>query len=124
LPATYNFSAAPLPAAPTIYVVTTGSLNARNTPPAVWGGVGGVVLALLLPLFAGRRGRSLRKRLHLMLLLLVLAGVASLSGCGAGFVSPVAQVTPAGTYYFRATATSGSTTITTAPFEVIVLKGD
>ena len=124
LPATYVFGSSPAQTAPTIYVVTTGTLNARNTPPAVWGGAGGVVLALLIPLFVGRRGRSLRKQLHLMLLLLVLAGVASLSGCGAGFVSPVAQVTPPGTYYFRAAATSGSNTITTAPFEVIVLKGD
>jgi hypothetical protein len=124
LPANYVFGASPAQTAPTIYVVTNGSLNARNTPPAVWGGAGGVILALLLPLFLVRRGRRLRRQLHLMLLLLVLAGVASLSGCGAGFVSPVLPVTPPGTYYFRAAATSGSTTIATAPFEVIVLKGD
>jgi hypothetical protein len=121
--ATYVVSNTQQPSAPSIYITTTGTLSSRVAPPGIWNGAAGVVLALLVPLFLLGRGRSLRSQLHLMLLLLVLVGVISLSGCGNGYQGPTVQPTPAGTYFFRVTATSGSTTVTTAPFEVTVLKG-
>ena len=123
MPTTYTFGVGAAP--PSIYVVTTGTSNAQNTGPRIWGGLGGMTVALLAPWLLGWRRRNLRRQFHLMLLLLVLASVATLSGCGAGIPSSASTtVTPAGSYYFRAAATQGSTTITTSPFEVIVKGGD
>jgi uncharacterized repeat protein (TIGR01451 family) len=110
---------------PTIYVVTSGNQFAQVSAP-VWRRVaGGVMLAMLLPIFFFRR----RSDRGLGLFLLLMFCTASLlAGCGTSgsTISTTANVTPAGSYFFRVTATpvNGATTttpeITSAVFEVVV----
>jgi hypothetical protein len=106
-------------------VVTTGTVNAELKMPQWPKVLGGALAASLLPFFIFGRRSKYRRQFTLLGGILLLVGAMSLSGCGSGFVTAAPTVTPAGTYYFRATATqTGSSTLTTAPFEVIVLAGD
>ena len=113
------------PNAPAIYIATQGNLTGSNHTPA-WGKVSGVMFAtLLVPLLLFRRRLAYPKQLVLLALLL-LAGAASLTGCGSGSTGS-AVVTPSGTYYFRvsATMTSGGTktVVTSTAFSVKVTGG-
>ncbi|WP_263379324.1 beta strand repeat-containing protein [Granulicella paludicola] len=111
--------------APTIYVTTTGNLFAKLTSP-VSKQIGGLFsLAMLLPIIALRR--RLRRGMVLTVMLLSLATVPMLTGCGSsGNMQPTStNVTPTGTYYFQVTATATSTTtspaaVYSAVFEVVV----
>jgi hypothetical protein len=128
LPATVTISAtssgSPINPQPDIYVATTGTLNAQLSSPAWKRTLGGVAIALLLPLLFVRRVRKLNRYLGLLVFAFLLAGTFVLSGCASNsFNFKSSQTTPAGTYYFRATATSGTTTYTTVPFEVNVKGG-
>jgi hypothetical protein len=79
---------------------------------------------VVVTLFAfGRRSKH-RRRFTVLSIPLLLGGAISLSGCGSGFAISSPSATPAGTYYFQATATQAGSTLKTAPFEVIVLAGD
>ncbi|ADW70790.1 DUF7948 domain-containing protein [Granulicella tundricola] len=125
-----NFTTATAPTNPAIYVVTSGTLNAQNRVPATlptWKLVGGGVLAAMLIPFAVMR-RRYPKRFGLLVLLLMLTGAAGLSGCGSGGIAgtTATTVTPAGSYYFRASATpaTGSGILYSTAFSVKVVAGN
>nr|WP_263385463.1 hypothetical protein [Granulicella arctica] len=115
------------PANPAIYVVTTGTINARNTSPS-WGTAAvSILAATLLPLLLFRRRDVDAKRFSLFVMLLLLGGAVSLSGCGSGVgVTNIPTAAAASTYFFRASATpiKGGTILITAPFDVTVVAGN
>lgn len=114
---------------PTILVVTTGNSYAKNlTPGRGWRqGWGEGLAALLLPMLLYRR-RLRKGAVGLVTVLLSLAAIPLLSGCGSGGSLPAsANATPSGTYYFIVTATPTNTslpTVTSAAFEVVVQKAN
>jgi serine/threonine protein kinase len=71
----------------------------------------------------GRRSKH-RRGSTVLSILLLLGGAISLAGCGEAFAISSPSATPAGAYYFQATATQADSTLKTAPFEVIVLARD
>lgn len=112
---------------PAIYVVTSGTANARGGSPSWKSGLGGAVAALLLPFLLARRKSGNALRRGVLLALLLLCGAIGFSGCGAGFNSTaVSTAAAAATYSFRASATptGGGTTLFTAPFQVKVVSGN
>ncbi|MEO6801989.1 MAG: hypothetical protein ABI197_01955, partial [Granulicella sp.] len=113
------------PAGPAIYIVTAGSLSAGNVVPAWKTAAGGVLAVLFLPLLLFRR-RGHAGKLGLLMVLLMLGGAVSLSGCGSGVGINTVQPLAANTYFFRAKAisVSGGATLTTAPFQVKVVSGN
>ncbi len=116
-----------LPTDVPVYIVTQGgSLYGSNS--FGWKALGGTVFAgMLLPFLLFRRRLSYPRQIVLMALLMLL-GAAGLSGCGSGNNSTSGISTtslPAGTYWFRLSATptaGGAATYSTA-FSVKVVSG-
>ena len=116
-----------LPTDVPVYIVTQGGgLYGSNS--LGWKALGGTVFAgILLPFLLFRRRLSYPKQIVLMAVLMLI-GAAGLSGCGSGSngTSGISTTSlPAGTYWFRLSATptaGGAPTYSTA-FSVKVVSG-
>ncbi len=128
-PTIYSYNAAlPTEYIPTVLVITTGNSYAKNMQPLQnWQrGLGEAMAALLFPvvLFRRRLGKGL---VRLAIIVLSVAALPLLSGCGTGGLAPNPNATPSGTYYSIVTAKPTDMslpTITSAVFEIIVQKAN